>query len=167
MSSDWRPIIAALANDDARRVFALAALGEPVEPALDALSPSRARHVVAALTKAGLLVEASDGLVADASAFTRAFANAPREAKPQGVERYFAADGSIDRYPANKAERGELLALIASRVLSPGEVVSEVELNERLLPFSADTAVLRRYLVDYALVERTRSGSEYALATPE
>lgn len=166
MNIDWRPIIAALANDDARRVFALASLGEPIQPALDALSPSRAKHVVAALTKSGLLVETSDGFVADASAFTRALANGHREAKPQGIERYFSADGSIDRYPANKAERGELLALIASRVLTPGEVVTEVELNERLLPYSTDTAVLRRYLVDYNLVERTRSGSEYALTTP-
>jgi hypothetical protein len=47
-------------------------------------------------------------------------------------------------------------------------VLSEKELNERLEPFSSDVAVLRRHLVDHGLVERTRSGSEYALtATPD
>lgn len=37
-------------------------------------------------------------------------------------------------------------------------------MNERLAPFApgGDVAVLRRYLVDHGLLERTPSGSEYA-----
>ena len=36
--------------------------------------------------------------------------------------------------------------------------------GDRLARFTRDPAALRRYLVDAGLLERTRSGSEYALA---
>ncbi|MBD7958842.1 DUF2087 domain-containing protein [Microbacterium sp. Sa4CUA7] len=36
-----------------------------------------------------------------------------------------------------------------------------------MLPYSDDTAVLRRYLVDYHLVERRADGTEYALTGSE
>ena len=42
------------------------------------------------------------------------------------------------------------------------EVVTERELTERLAPFGPDTAALRRAMVDAEVLERTRSGSEYA-----
>ena len=48
-------------------------------------------------------------------------------------------------------------------MLKSGEVVSEREMNERLSVHSEDVAALRRYLVDAGLVERTATGSEYAL----
>lgn len=47
-------------------------------------------------------------------------------------------------------------------VFADSEVVDERELSERLLRFGDDPALLRRYLVDFGLVERPRSGSEYA-----
>jgi hypothetical protein len=53
--------------------------------------------------------------------------------------------------------------MIAQRVLSEGEVLTEKELNGRLRAFTEDVPLLRRHLVDAELVERTRSGSEYAL----
>ena len=41
---------------------------------------------------------------------------------------------------------------------------TEAEVNDTLEPYATggDVAVLRRYLVDHELLERTRSGSEYA-----
>lgn len=48
----------------------------------------------------------------------------------------------------------------ASRVYA--DVLTEAELNERLVPFDEDVAALRRYLVDEGLLMRTRSGSSYS-----
>lgn len=78
--------------------------------------------------------------------------------------RFLRADGRIDRYPVNAAERRALLEWVVVRILSPGEVLPEAALNERLSEYTDDVAALRRHLVDHDLVERTRSGSEYALA---
>lgn len=45
----------------------------------------------------------------------------------------------------------------------PGETLAEHDVNGRLLPYSEDVAVLRRYLVDASLLERRVDGSQYAL----
>jgi hypothetical protein len=88
----------------------------------------------------------------------RRLPSAPRE----GIERYLRADGRIDRYPSSNSERLALLTWIIGRALPSGVVVNESRINELLEPYSDDVAVLRRYLVDHELVERTTSGSEYA-----
>lgn len=86
-----------------------------------------------------------------------------RPSRPRsGPERFLRADGSVDRYPAQHGERRALLALIADRAFLLGAVYSESEVNDALRPFSPDVATLRRYLIDHALLERTRSGTEYA-----
>ncbi len=74
-------------------------------------------------------------------------------------------EGRINRYPADSAERRALLAWIAVRAFSPGDVLTETEVNDRVRAYAPneDVAVLRRYLVDHQLLERTRSGSEYAV----
>ncbi|MCY1237358.1 hypothetical protein D9M72_500510 [compost metagenome] len=69
--------------------------------------------------------------------------------------------GRIERYPANKAERRELLAWIVSNSISPDEDLSERQVNERLLSYTDDVVLLRRYMVDFGLLERTPSGSSY------
>lgn len=88
---------------------------------------------------------------------------APRP-RAVGLARFIDGSGRIDRYPVRDAERRELLEWVADRALPVGEVWTEREVNQRLAPFApgGDVAVLRRYLVDYELLERTRSGSEYA-----
>lgn len=157
--NDWRPMIAALANPDTRGLFAEFVLGVDAPGA--AMSPSRRTHAIGMLTAAGVLD--GDGRL-DPGAFARVLAAAPRRERPTGVQRFLTPEGLIDRYPSNAGEREELLAYIAAQVLASGEVVAERELTERLARFSGDPAALRRYLVDAGLVERTRSGSEYALA---
>lgn len=88
---------------------------------------------------------------------------APRP-RAVGPERFLTADGRIDRYPVRDAERREVLRWVADRALPPGVIWTENEINELLAPFApaGDVAVLRRYLVDAELLERTRSGSQYA-----
>ena len=86
--------------------------------------------------------------------------------EPIVLSRFLTKDGEIRQYPKNLDKRRQLLEWVASQALEPGEVLSEVALNNRLRPFSADVAVLRRYLVDFGLVERTLSGTEYALVAP-
>lgn len=153
--TDWRRMLAALAHADTRAAFARVTLGLPPE---DGARESRA---LAALEAAGL-VRSVDGAAAVSEEGIRAALAAGGRARPTGVERFLAADGRIDRYPSGRTDREELLRWVAERVLSAGEVVGEREVTERLSRFSDDPAALRRYLVDAGLLERTRSGSEYA-----
>ncbi|WP_261164407.1 DUF2087 domain-containing protein [Microbacterium sp. Marseille-Q6965] len=157
----WRAIVAALANDAARVAYARIVAGDPAR-AFDGLSPSRRRHVVDTLLGAGLIARDGDSWTADGEPFRTALRDAPAPARATGPERFLDAHGRITQYPANKTTRGELLALVAERALRPDEVLTERELNARLGAFTDDVAVLRRYLVDYELLERTPSGSEYA-----
>jgi hypothetical protein len=158
----WRPVIAALGDPAARRVFAEIALDEA--GAAPALSASRRRHALDRLIAAGLVADGDPGPTLDTAVFSRVLAAAPRAARPTGIHRFLRADGRIDRYPSAASDRRALLEHIAHAVLSPGDVVDERAFGERLARFSDDAAALRRYLVDEGLVERTRAGSEYALA---
>ena len=157
--SAWRPVFAALANETTRRVYAEIVLGA-LEPGAD-LSPSRRRHALEALAKAGLIAEGAEGWE-PGEVFAEVLASAPRSQRATGVERFLTAEGRIDRYPSRPREREELLRHVAARALEPGEVLGEAEVNERLSRFSEDTAVLRRHLVDFGFLERTASGSQYA-----
>lgn len=162
--SAWRAVFAALANETSRGVYADIVRGAP-DPGAE-LSPSRRRRALDSLVKAGLIVALDDGWgVGDV--FTQTLAAAPRPQRRTGVARFLTADGMIDRYPSNQGEREELLRFVAEHALTDDEVLSEQAFNERLARFSEDTAVLRRYLVDFGIVERTASGSEYARAAVE
>ncbi|TDL45410.1 DUF2087 domain-containing protein [Microbacterium oleivorans] len=156
----WRPLVAALANDRVREAFARLTLGASADDALGGLSPSRRRHVVETMRRAGLV---TDDLRADGEAFARVLASAPAAVRPTGVARYLSREGRVIGYPSNPDERRELLTLLAARILAPGEILDERGINERLEAVTDDVAALRRHLVDHDLVERTRSGTEYAL----
>ena len=160
--ADWRPVIAALANRDARVVWAaLVARGE-----VDAgLGAARTRRAVELLERVGLARRVGESVEADDGVFRSLLAaSATSRPKPVGVERFLRADGRIDRFPSSADDRIALLRMIAESVLGDGEVVGERALTERLAERSDDPVALRRYLVDAGLVVRTRSGSEYARA---
>lgn len=156
----WRPIVAALAGDRVREVFARLTLGASADEALAGLSPSPRRHVIDTLRRAGLV---TDDLRADGGAFARILASAPAAPRPTGVERYLSPGGRVTAYPSSPTERHDLLTVLARRVLEPGEVLDERGINERLAALTDDVAALRRHLVDHGLIDRTRSGTEYAL----
>jgi len=151
----WRAIIAALRDDDVRAVLA--------ETASAPRTPRARDRALDRLTTLGLVARDGDGIRFDDAVLRALLTTAPR---PRGPERFLDRDGRIDRYPSHSGDRIELLTLIAERAFTPGVSMTEGDVNERLEPHApgGDVAVLRRYLVDHGLLERTASGSEYALA---
>jgi hypothetical protein len=161
-AADWRPIVAALANAEARRLFAEIELGRPLDEVGADLSPSRRRRALDALTRGGLVTIAGDAASIDADRFARALREAPARPPRTGVDRFLDAAGRIDRYPSSAADRTALFEHIADAVLPLGETLTEAELGERLQRFGADTALLRRHLVDAGMLTRTATGSAYS-----
>ena len=162
-SNDWRSIIAALANETTRRVFAQIVLGTAPGEATSNLSPSRRTHVLGALQKAGILDER---LELNRARFADVLAAGAPEPRPTGVDRYLDQNGRVVTYPSRSEVRAELLRLLGERAFAAGEVVDEREVNARLSAYADDVALLRRHLVDHGILERTRSGSAYALVPP-
>jgi hypothetical protein len=165
-SPDWKPVLAALGNEAARTVFAYAALGR-LDPATRGELNSRERKAVQAWLGLGVLVEDDDGsLTVDGAALRAALT--PPEGEAAGKARSgvgkFLDGPRITAMPASPAERTELLTWVRDHALGPGEVLTESELNHRLRVFHPDVAMIRRYLVDESLLERTPSGTEYAIA---
>lgn len=158
----WRAVMAALSNPHVRHIFAELELGAPLEAVGKEMGASRRRRALTTLRKSGLVHDVDGETVINAEVFPRALASAPPPARPTGVERFLMKDGRIDRYPDDATERAELLALLASQALDVGEVVTEREVTDRLTRFTDDPAGLRRAMVDEEILERTRSGSEYA-----
>jgi hypothetical protein len=153
--------MAALANHDARRAYAQIVLGVQDSPA--GLSSRRRDRAVAALLEAGLVERnAGDELHASESIFRDLLTQQPKRQAKTGVARFMRL-GRIDRYPANQAERRELLAWIAGDAFRQGEELTERQVNERLLAYTDDVVLLRRYLVDFGVLDRTPSGSSYFL----
>lgn len=154
MSERWRGVVAALLNPELRSVLA------ELSPE-QSLTPVRRERALARLSELGL-VRDDDGRPVFDEAVLRELLAEDAPAKARGPERFLDGQGRIDRYPLRFSDRHELLEWIADRAIGRGEVLSERDFNERLTPYSDDVAVLRRYLVDHELIERTRSGSEYA-----
>lgn len=155
-------MVAALANPQTRTVWARLALGQDLPDAVAGLPAARARQVVAALRRAGLIIDGPDGgAVVSETAFADLLCSAARPPRT-GVDR-FLRDGRVESFPTTQRDRHELFAWVASQVLEPGEEVDEKEVNARLANYYDDVARLRRSLVDSGLLERARDGSVYAL----
>jgi hypothetical protein len=153
VTNEWRRVVAALANDERRRVYASLVLDSPVD-----VPPARRAKALAALADAGLLtLDASGDATLNASAFADLLALEP-EVKREGVEK-FIRDGRIERYPMKPAERLDVLRWVIGE-LDEGPW-TEAEICERLAVFHDDVAGLRRYLVDAELLERAPDGSRY------
>jgi len=161
-SNGWRNVIAVLANPDTRHTMARMMLGDDLDSATHEFAPSKRRKVMRSMQRSGLI--GADGLIIDGAFREMLEANpvAPRE----GIDR-FLDEKRIRQYPANLKERGRLLSWVARDAFRVGEVLDEQAVNERLAPYHDDVAVLRRYLVDYQLVERRSDGTEYALTGSE
>ncbi|MEB4615137.1 DUF2087 domain-containing protein, partial [Leucobacter sp. M11] len=159
-AAHWRPVIAVLANPETRRVAAKLMLGGTLEDATAALPAAKRRRVAAALTQSGLIEPGSQVF---APGVFRAILAAAPVPKREGIDRF--VDGTrIRQFPTNAEERVRLLAWVADGAFAAGEVLTEREVTQRLLPYTADVARLRRSLVDHGLVERRRDGTEYARA---
>jgi hypothetical protein len=153
--------MAALAGDDARTAYAQIVLGAAA-PAdlLPGVKEQRRARAVTVLLDAGLIHQSGSRLEAAGTVFRDLLAQQPRQPKT-GVDRFLRL-GRIERYPASRTERRELLSWVAADAVRPGETLSERQVNERLLSYTNDVVLLRRYLVDFGLLERTPSGSAYS-----
>ncbi|MEA4945102.1 MAG: DUF2087 domain-containing protein [Propionicimonas sp.] len=154
---EWRTVIAMLANPDTRRALARVVAETEATP-----SGQQAQRGLARLAEAGLV---RDGVV-DVDAL-RALLQENARPRPEGAERFLSPSGRLIGLPSRPGDRQELLRLIATRVLVVGEVVTEKELGERLAAFDDDVATLRRLLVEAELLERTPTGTEYALVVED
>jgi hypothetical protein len=163
-ANSWRPLVAALADDRAREVYALLVLGQSVDAPLSGLSPGKRRRVLDSLQAAGLISPVDGGWRAESDIFGVALAAAAAPARPDGVARFFT-EGRLSTYPSRAADRREVLAHIATRLLGPNETVAEAEITDRLAEITDDPASMRRYLVDAGLLARTRDGSAYTAAS--
>ncbi|MBG6084960.1 DUF2087 domain-containing protein [Zhihengliuella flava] len=160
--SELKRLAAVLANADQRRVLARLLLGEEAEPELDRVKPKAREKTRRALLDAGL-AEDSGGVLALRESVFKELLAAEAPPRREGLDR-FRQGARVVQWPAQQAERYRLMAQVAAEVLQPGEEVSEAELNGRLVAVHEDTAFVRRYLVDHALVRRAPDGSVYSLS---
>jgi DNA-binding transcriptional ArsR family regulator len=129
---------------------------------LDARAAGRA---VTRLVDAGLVERAADStltLLAEAFALA-ARASAPTDPQRSDlgdddpdtakVLRAFVRDGRLTSIPASRTKRLVVLDLLAHE-FEPGERYSEAMVNLMLGKWHADTAALRRYLVDEGFLDR-------------
>lgn len=65
-------------------------------------------------------------------------------------------------FPAKEKKKYILLSKIIT-VFNPSMVYHELEVNEILKPIYDDFATIRRYLVDYHFLSRTKDGSKYTV----
>jgi hypothetical protein len=89
----------------------------------------------------------------------KSFTNLPEE-KMKLVSSYIQADGSLKMIPSQTKK----IKIILEYIIDAFEFdtsYSEVEVNEILKKFNPDTAILRRYLVDYKYLDREKDGSRY------
>jgi hypothetical protein len=163
VSDSWRPVVAALADDDVRVVYSRLVLGQSLESAMAEVTAKKRERVLRSLTNARLVVrDPQSGVSVAAAPFAGILAADPVQ-KAAGVDR-FMTNGRIDRYPMGAAERHALLLHVAEHAFRPDEELTEAQVNERLRVFTDDHVTARRYLVDFGILERTRSGTSYALS---
>lgn len=159
-----------LASPERLRVVAALVLGASDVPAIVAATGLELRSVVTALsrlTDAELVIGSEDEgwYVVERSFVEAARAAAPPPGpSPTGVGdvaapeeakvlRAFVRDGRITQIPTQRTKRVVLLHLLAQD-FEPGRRYSEKMVNLMLGKWHADTAALRRYLVDEDLLSR-------------
>ena len=156
-----------LADADRRRVVAALVLDAAdlsgVERATG-LTTARAGRALSRLEQAGLVARGDDGTLhllgeaftAAARAAAAARPTGPRHDGPPDVARVldaFLRDGRLVSIPTVRSKRLVVLDLLAQE-FEPGRRYSEKMVNLVLGRWHADTAALRRYLVDEGLLDR-------------
>ena len=84
------------------------------------------------------------------------------------IDQFFAPDGTLISIPVKSAKKIAVLNKIAEN-LSPDIKYTEKELNAEIAKFHADTAAIRRYMIEYGILERDQESiywvSRYAEPT--
>lgn len=163
---DATALVGLLADAHRRRVVAaieLGALHIDEVVAATGLTSAQATKALGKLVETGLVVHDVDGLHVDGDSFQRAareantraasteFADAPAETRK--VLRAFVVDGRLQSIPVAAAKKMVVLDWLAQD-FEPGMTYTEKMVNLILGKRYADTAALRRYLVDHGFLDR-------------
>ena len=81
------------------------------------------------------------------------------EEKLKVLETYFK-DGVLETFPRKEKRKFIILEEIIQQ-FEAEEIYSEKEINEKLKEIYPDFATIRRYLIDYRLLERNKNGTAY------
>ncbi len=163
---DATALVGLLADGDRRRVVAAIELGARHLDAIvqaTGIDPTRAAKALGRLVESGLVGQATDGLNLAGEAFQRAARQAnvrPPSTEFDGVSdaarkvlRSFVVAGRLQSIPVAPAKRMVILDWLA-QAFEPGRKYSEKMVNLILGQRHADTAMLRRYLVDAGFLDR-------------
>jgi hypothetical protein len=167
MTLDARRLVGLMAEPERRRVIAAMILGASSARDIADQTGLDLRAVVDALERlvtAGLVESATDG---DYVLLAQAFELAARAEAPKRPDTEFPdeteerrrvldsslRDGRLTRMPTKRSQRLILLDHLVQR-FEPGERYTERQVNAMLATVDTDTAALRRYLVDEAMLDR-------------
>ncbi|MEP7045952.1 MAG: DUF2087 domain-containing protein [Ilumatobacteraceae bacterium] len=163
---DSTALVGLLADAHRRRVVAAVELGALHVDEIVSATGLNATQVAKALGKlvdTGLVVNGANGLVVAGDSFQRAareantrppsteFADEPDDVRK--VMRAFVVDGRLQSIPAAANKRLVILDWLAQE-FEPGRTYSEKMVNLILGKRHADTAALRRYMVDEGILDR-------------
>jgi hypothetical protein len=86
------------------------------------------------------------------------------------IDQFFRPDGTLIRIPVKLHKKLAVLRHIASE-LSSNAKYPEKQLNEIIAKFHPDTAALRRYMIEYGILERDGASvywvaEQHSLITP-
>jgi predicted transcriptional regulator len=171
----------ALADENRLKIVGLLAQGpSSVEKLAEALNigMSTTSHHLSRLSKAGLVSARTEGHYYIYSLHTdvlREMAQQllheeqiPRLSGDAGeddfdrkvLDTFLDSEGRITTFPAQEKKFLALLRYVI-QAFEPGQRYSEKQVNEKLLRFNEDTAVLRRSLVDFGFMSREGGGGDY------
>jgi hypothetical protein len=163
---DATALVGLLADSNRRRVVAAVELGARHVDAVVAgtgLAPAQVAKALGKLVETGLVVQDTEGLSLAADVFQQAarqantrapsteFDDAPAEARK--VLRAFVVNGRLQSMPVAPAKRMVILDWLAQE-FEPGQKYTEKMVNLMLGKRHADTAALRRHLVDHGFLDR-------------
>jgi hypothetical protein len=159
-------LVGLLADGDRLRVFAAVVLGHETVADICAVTGLSRRAVVSALSRlvlGGVLNEDKRGFHVEEHEI-RVAAREGREPPPSDetntVLRAFIRDGRLQSIPAAHGKRQVILDVIAQD-FEPGRRYTEKQVNLILGKRFADTAALRRYLVDDGFLDREGGAGRY------
>ncbi len=167
MTLDARRLVGLMAEPERRRVIAAMILGATSAKDVAQQTGLETRSAVDALERlvtAGLVESSADGhyvllaqafeLAARAEAPSKPATDFPDETEERRrVLDSSLRDGRLVRMPAKRSQRLVLLDHLAQR-FEPGERYTERQVNAMLTAVDPDTATLRRYLIDEAMLDR-------------
>lgn len=70
-------------------------------------------------------------------------------------------DGIVPVIPRKREDKKALFSYIAKEEFETGRDYSEKEINEGLLKYHLDCALVRRFMIEYKILTRDRSGTKY------